>query len=183
MNARKTIRSAVTVRSVAVAGACVILGTACQNFSPEQNAAFFGTAAGAATGIPLAASGVNPSIAVPVTVGAAAVAAGVSYVISVQEANAEQRRIAEANAQAYMQRQKELQQEQAAQARAKKKPRYIAVKTQKAPSNTGKTQVMVFDTQTSQVVGNNVYDLKTTPKTGEVSKFDTYSAEYVGSGA
>jgi hypothetical protein len=39
---------------------------------------------------------------------------------------------------------------------------------------------MIFDTQTDQVVGNQVYDVKTEPKTGQVGKFETYSAEYVG---
>jgi hypothetical protein len=42
---------------------------------------------------------------------------------------------------------------------------------------------MIYDTQTQQVVGNNVYDVKKAPKQGTVSKFDTYSAEYVGTGA
>jgi hypothetical protein len=41
---------------------------------------------------------------------------------------------------------------------------------------------MIFDTQTDQVVGNHVYDVKTEPKTGQVGKFETYSAEYVGTG-
>jgi hypothetical protein len=41
---------------------------------------------------------------------------------------------------------------------------------------------MIFDTQTDQVVGNHVYDVKIEPKTGQVGKFETYSAEYVGTG-
>ena len=36
---------------------------------------------------------------------------------------------------------------------------------------------------TNQIVGNNVYDLKSTPKVGQTSKFDTYTAEYVGTGS
>ena len=39
---------------------------------------------------------------------------------------------------------------------------------------------MIYDTQTQQVIGDNVYDVQTAPKDGQVSKFDTYDAEYVG---
>ena len=31
--------------------------------------------------------------------------------------------------------------------------------------------------------GNNVYDVKSPPPVGSTAKFDTYSAEYVGSGS
>jgi hypothetical protein len=46
----------------------------------------------------------------------------------------------------------------------------------------GAKSVMIYDTQTQQVVGNDVYDLKRSPKEGTISKYDTYSAEYVGGG-
>ena len=36
---------------------------------------------------------------------------------------------------------------------------------------------MIYDTQSNEIVGNNVYDLKATPKVGQTSKFDTYTAE------
>jgi hypothetical protein len=50
------------------------------------------------------------------------------------------------------------------------------------PESEGAKSLMIFDTQTDQVVGNRVHDVKTEPKTGQVSKFETYSAEYVGTG-
>jgi hypothetical protein len=50
------------------------------------------------------------------------------------------------------------------------------------PDSKGAKSLMIFDTQTDQVVGNHVYDVKTEPKTGQVGKFETYSAEYVGTG-
>ncbi len=31
--------------------------------------------------------------------------------------------------------------------------------------------------------GNNVYDVESTPRVGQTAKFETYSAEYVGSGS
>ena len=66
--------------------------------------------------------------------------------------------------------------------RAAKKSRYIAVATLREPDSEGAKSLMIFDTQTDQVVGNRVYDVKTEPKTGQVGKFETYSAEYVGTG-
>jgi hypothetical protein len=66
----------------------------------------------------------------------------------------------------------------------KKLPRYIAVETpmdKKTPPGT-KKDVMIWDTQNESLVGNNVYDVATTPAKGASSKFDTYSAQYVGNG-
>ena len=67
----------------------------------------------------------------------------------------------------------------------KKKVRYIAVDTvrSKATSPKAKKAVMIWDTQSEAVVGNDVYDLETPPPIGRTAKFDTYSAEYVGSGS
>jgi hypothetical protein len=42
---------------------------------------------------------------------------------------------------------------------------------------------MIWDTQSQQVVGNNVYDVQSAPRVGSTAKFDTYSAEYVGNGS
>jgi len=66
----------------------------------------------------------------------------------------------------------------------KKLPRYIAVETptdKKSPPGT-KKDVMIWDTQNESLVGNNVYDMPATPSKGSTSKFDTYSAQYVGNG-
>jgi hypothetical protein len=165
-----------------------ILTSACENLTPGENAAVFGTAAGLATGIPLVASGVNPNIAIPVTAGAVAVAAVSAYVIAKHQATERQRKIAEQRARLYMARQEAARQAAAAQppsaARKKpSKPRYIAVKTVKEENSKGKDQVMIFDTQSNEIVGNNVYDLKAAPQVGQTGKFDTYTAEYVGTGS
>jgi hypothetical protein len=64
----------------------------------------------------------------------------------------------------------------------KKKVRYIAVDTRKDDRIEGEKAVMVFDTQNQQIVGNNVYDVKESPTVGTTAKFDTYNAQYVGSG-
>lgn len=164
-----------------------LLTSACENLSPGENAGLFGAAAGLATGIPLAAAGVDPAITIPVTAGAVAVAGVSAYVIAKYQASERQRKIAEQRARVYLaeqaQKQKEQQAAAAAKAKQQKKPRYIAVQTVKEDTNQGKSQVMIFDTQSNELVGNNVYDLKSSPKVGQTTKFDTYTAEYVGTGS
>lgn len=66
--------------------------------------------------------------------------------------------------------------------RGLKRSRYIAVATLREPDSEGAKSLMIFDTQTEQVVGNRVYEVKTEPKNGQFGKFETYSAEYVGTG-
>lgn len=74
--------------------------------------------------------------------------------------------------------------EQELKAMKKKLPRYIAVDTPKdkrsAPGT--KKDVMIWDTQSEKLVGNNVYDVMNPPTLGSTAKFETYSAQYVGSG-
>jgi hypothetical protein len=67
----------------------------------------------------------------------------------------------------------------------KKQPRYIAVDTEKSETASPKVKksVMIFDTQAQEIVGNDVYDVQSTPPVGGTAKFDTYTAEYVGSGS
>lgn len=69
-----------------------IFTSACENLTPGENAAVFGTAAGLATGIPLVASGVNPNIAIPMTAGAVAAAAVGAYIIAKHQATERQRK-------------------------------------------------------------------------------------------
>lgn len=172
----KTRQVAAAVTSLA------LLTTACENLTPGENAGLFGAAAGLATGIPLAVAGVDPAITIPVTAGAVAVAAASAYIISKHQATERQRKIAEQRARLYLARREKQQAEQQASAKKAKTPRYIAVQTEKTEQNQGKAAVMVFDTQTNEVVGNNVYDMKSTPQVGQTAKFDTYSAQYVGTG-
>ena len=176
----KVLKASAAVLTLAV------VTSGCENLTPGENAGLFGAAAGLATGIPLAVAGVDPAITIPVTIGAAALAAGAAYVISKHQATERQRKIAEQRARIYLAERQAAEKKAAAQAASKPKPkksRYIAVKTVKEENDQGKSQVMIFDTQSNQIVGNNVYDLKTTPQVGKTTKFDTYTAEYVGTGS
>ena len=104
-------------------------------------------------------------------------AAIVITIVAVHEATERQRQVAQEQGRfAYQQ---PIEQNKT---RGAKESRYIAVATVREPDSKGAKSLMIFDTQTDQVVGNHVYDVKTEPKTGQVGKFESYSAEYVGTG-
>jgi hypothetical protein len=178
-----------TIRTVVLTTTIAMALPACQNLTPGENAGIFAVGAGLATAIPLAAAGVDPAITIPVSAGAAALAGVGAYVIAKHQASERQKKVAEQRARLYLAEQEAKEKAAAAQASASKKKkadkpaRYIAVKTEKEDFNTGKEAVMVFDTQTNELVGNNVYDVKSTPKAGQMAKFDNYTAEYVGTGS
>ena len=68
-----------TLKFAAAATSVALFASACENLTPGENAAVFGTAAGLATGIPLGVTGVRPSVAIPVTAGAVALAAATTW--------------------------------------------------------------------------------------------------------
>lgn len=68
------------------------------------------------------------------------------------------------------------------QRKTKPKSRYIAVTTKRDSRAKTSTNVMIFDTQSNQIVGNNVYDLNDRPPQDAVLRFETYSASYFGAG-
>ena len=154
-----------------------LLLTGCENISPEANGALVGAGAGALAGGLASAAGASSSEAVAIGLATGAVAGVTAYVIAKRQATERQRRYAEERARLAYQNAPPPRRAQY------RKARYIAVPTVREPDSSGAKSVMIFDTQTQQVVGNNVYDVKQTPKEGSVSKFDTYSAEYVGTGS
>ena len=168
----------IKISSLAVATA--LLAAGCENMSPGENAAVFGTMGAVAGSSIASAAGANYGQSLAIGAGTGAVIAMTAYIVSVHQATERQRRIAEMRAREYYERQSEERKA----ALKKKKVRYIAVDTVKdkdtAPD--AKKSVMIWDTQSEQVVGNNVYDVKSTPEVGQTAKFETYSATYVGSG-
>jgi gas vesicle protein len=161
-----------TTAAVLVSG---LLLSSCE--TPEQTGVASGLAAGALAGGVASALGANRSQAVAIGLATGAVVGATAYIIAKRRATERQRRIAEERARLAYERMSTTR-----KARVKK-TRYIAVKTERDTQAKGAATVMVYDTQTQQVVGGNVYDVKQTPKDGQISKFDTYSAEYVGTGA
>ena len=156
--------------------AASIVTTGCESLTPGENAGLFGSLGGAAAGGIARASGASTGEAIATGVAAGAVIGAVTYIIAKHEATERQRRIAEQRARAaYVAHQAALK---------KRKVRYIAVDTEKdsRTSPNAKKTVMIWDTQSQEIVGNNVYDIGTTPAVGSTSRFETFSAEYVGAG-
>ena len=142
------------IKVTASVAALATVTSACQYLSPGENAAVFGTVAGLAVGIPLAAAGVNPNVVIPVTAGAVALAAGGAYIIAKHQATERQRKIAEQRARLYMAKRAEEEKKAAQVAAASssssskkqtapQKSRYIAVTTEKEDFNTGQSAVMI----------------------------------------
>lgn len=169
-----------------------LLTSSCENMTPGENAAVFGGAAAAITGGVLALAGVDPSIALAVGAGAGLLAGGAAFIISKQQATARQRQIALQNARAAEARMLAQQQKTRSSgssgtqvAKSKKAPasmpKYIAVDTvTSSQSPSGAKPVMVYDTQSRSIVGNDVFNLKSQPAVGSTKKFDTVTAQYVG---
>ncbi len=108
----------------------------------------------------------------------------VAYVkiVAVREATKRQRQVAEQRARATQRKMKITHHGKPS------KVRYLAVATEKSAPEPGRKaakvekSVMIWDTQSEQIVGNNVYDVESAPGVGTVARFETYSAEYIGAG-
>jgi hypothetical protein len=61
-------------------------------------------------------------------------------------------------------------------------PAVIAVDTEPAPRARGSRSVMLWNTQTEEIVGNDVYDVEAPPRVGDVAMWNQVSARYVGQG-
>ncbi|MGC3988913.1 MAG: hypothetical protein QM796_04355 [Chthoniobacteraceae bacterium] len=158
-----------------------LFSAGCSNLTPGENAGVFGALGGAAAGGIARAAGMRTGESIATGVAAGALIGYTAYVISKHQATERQRALAAERAKVYYGK---LSTEKKT-ALKKKKTRYIAVDTEKsesAPANTKKS-VMIWDTQSQEVVGNDVYDVGSTPSKGSTAKFDTYSAEYVGTGS
>lgn len=169
-----------TLKTFALSTSISLLVAACENMTPGENAAVFGTSAGFVAGGIARAAGASTAESIAIGAATGAVVAFTAYVVAKHKATERQRRIAEERARVYY---AHLAPEKKV-AMKKKKVRYIAVDTEKNEQTSPKAKkaVMIWDTQSETVVSDNVYDVQTTPSVGSTAKFETYSAEYVGSG-
>lgn len=169
------------IKPVALATSISLFAAGCAEMTPGENAAVFGSMAGVAAGGIARAAGASTAESFAIGAATGAVVAVTTYIIAKHQATERQRRIAEERARVYYGR---LAPEKK-QALKKNKVRYIAVDTEKNDKTSPKAKkaVMIWDTQSETVVGNNVYDVQNPPSVGQTAKFETYSAEYVGSGS
>jgi len=179
------------IKPAALATSIALFSTGCESLSPGENAAVFGSVAGLAAGGIARAAGASTAESFAIGAATGAVVGITTYIIAKHQATERQRRIAEERARVYQGRlvTNRKREEQTAKASgkkyvAKKRPRYIAIDTEKNEKTSPKAKkaVMIWDTQSESVVGNNVYDVQSPPAVGSTAKFETYSAEYVGSG-
>jgi hypothetical protein len=170
-----------TLKTTSMIAAMALGASGCENLTPGENAAVFGGLSGIAAGTIARASGMSTGQALATGAAVGALVAVTTYVIAKHQASERQRKIAEERAQVYYGR---MTVEKKATLK-KKKVRYIAVDTENdhRTSPKAKKSVMIWDTQSETVVGNNVYDVEKAPRVGTTAKFETYSAEYVGSGS
>ena len=168
-----------TVKLAALSTSIALLLTSCADLTPGENASVFGTFTGVAAATIAKAAGASDQQALLIGAAAGAVAGMTAYIIAKHQATERQRRIAEARARIYYGRLAASKKV----AMKKRKVRYIAVDTEKDAKTSPKAKkaVMIYDTEANSMVGDTVYDVQTPPKAGTVAKFDTYSAEYVGS--
>ena len=169
------------IKSTSLIAAVALSVTGCENLTPGENAAVFGTFSGVAAGAIARASGMSTAQSLATGAAVGAIVGATAYVIAKHQASERQRLVAERRARVYYGR---LSSEKKV-ALKKKRVRYIAVETEmdKNSSPKAKKAVMIWDTESQQVVGNNVYDVASTPRVGSTAKFESYSAEYVGSGS
>jgi len=170
-----------TTPFIALTTSIALLVTGCENMTPGENAAVFGGGAGILAGSLARAAGMSTGESIAVGLAAGAVVGMTTYIIAKHQASERQRKIAEQRARVYYGRLAPARKV----ALKKKKVRYIAVDTVKDEKTSPKAKkaVMIWDTQSETLVGNSVYDVQSTPSVGSTAKFDTYSAEYVGSGS
>lgn len=173
-----------TIKTTACTLTAGLFLTSCAELTPEANAVVFGGLSGLGAGAianNLGASGRESTI---IGVATGTVVAATVYIIAKRKASERQRLVAEQRARESAARMEAKRKRDVAAGKTKKsKSRYIAVDTVKDDKSTGAKSVMIFDTKSQEIVGNNIYDVKEAPAKGSVAKFDTYSAEYVGTGA
>src|SRR3954451_19540123 len=151
-----TFRKSASAMSVAT-----IFLTGCENTSPTTAGVLSGLAAGALVGGIVSAAGGSPDSAIAAGMAAGAAIGAAVYIVAKHKATERQRRVAEERARLAYER---MSAERKARVRQR---RYIAVPTVRERDSTGQQSVMVFDTQSQQVIGNNVYDVKTAPRDGQ----------------
>lgn len=170
------------LKPIALATSIALFSTGCADLTPGENAAVFGSTAGLLAGGIARAAGASTAESFAIGAATGAVVGITTYVIAKHQATERQRKIAEQRARVY---QGKLASKPTSSGKTKKRPRYIAVDTVKDEKTSPKAKkaVMIWDTQSETIVGNNVYDVQNPPEVGSTAKFETYSAEYVGSGS
>ncbi len=158
--------------------ACALFGLASCSSGPGDNPGTFGETGGAAADAIARGGEMNSAETLATGASSGEMMRATIFIIAKREATARQRQVATMHAHAAVAH-------LAQRKKSKRSPRYIAVDTVRDDRTAPRAQksVMIWDTESSQVVGKDVYDVQTTPPVGSTARFETYSAEYVGNGS
>ena len=169
------------LRSSALCAVIAIFTTGCESGSSGDSPGVFASSSGDASGAMARGAGLTTAGSLATGTSAAAVVSATTYIIAKHQASVRQRQVAVQRARAYYARVSP----QKKAAMKKKRVRYIAVDTEKdqRTSPKAKKAIMLWDTEAQDVVGNVVYDVESAPGVGTTALFETYSAEYVGTGS
>lgn len=169
----------------------------CANMTPEQKAGALGALTGTGAYAIAAHNNVNPLGAAAIGIVTGLIVAKVTYDYEVRRANETQMRIAQERARQYQadvasEQRKHLARQpgqtrpgsgssraHSAPAAVKQPARYIAVQTPRTSESTGAATVMIYDTESKDLVNNNAYDIRQTPRNGEMAKLDKYDVQFV----
>ncbi|MBP7948169.1 MAG: hypothetical protein KA004_00845 [Verrucomicrobiales bacterium] len=164
-----TLRTTAAVLFLATGGASL---TSCANMDPALQAGLAGIVTGTATGVIGHHNGWSGAQSAAIGVATGIATAAIVYYVAKRRATQAQIAACQERGRSYTAR------VASGKARAPK-TRYVMVEAPKTAENTGKSNVMRFDTKTNQVVGSNVYELGSKPSNGQTVSFGTGSAEYV----
>jgi hypothetical protein len=173
--------------SVSISAALCLAG--CETLPEGETSGPFRTGAAEQGGAMARSIGGNSTESLVAGSSVTSLAIATVHVIAKHQATERQKQVAIARAKAAQAQIAAQQKRAAAEAQksgkkyvAKKAPRFIAVDTEKnAQTSPGAHKaVMIWDTQSEQIVGNNVYDVESAPPVGQTARFETVSAEYVG---
>jgi hypothetical protein len=141
--------------------------TGCVTTDPLASAGIAGGLAGVGSGVIARHAGASSGQAALIGTAVGVTTAVIVY--SYQKRKATEREQALAK-----QRAAKVQKRVDSKSKSAPKTKIVAIPTEKSDT------VMLYDTKKEKVVGSQVYELEKTPKKGEVVKFGSVNAEYVG---
>lgn len=141
--------------------------TSCETMSPGASAGIAGGIAGVGSGVIGRAAGLSSTESAILGTAVGVTTAVIVY--SYQKRKATEREHAAAAARVV-----KVKKKVKTKSKSAPKTRYVAVPATKSDT------VMLYDTKKDKMVSDSAYELEKTPKKGEVVKFGSVNAEYVG---
>lgn len=146
---------------------CSLALSGCESVSPLASAGIAGGLAGVGSGAFARHAGVSSTGSALIGTAVGVTTAVIVYSYQKRKATEREQALAKARAEKYQKKVK-------AKSKSKPKTRYVAVPVEESDT------VMLYDTKKDKMVNSSAYELEETPKKGEIVKFGSVNAEYVG---